>query len=134
VHLCENFTRYVVGLHTLIVGQDGRKINGEFPLFDEQPFFDDKGSLTPTVLGGFLHVGEVSLRRQPANALGVEQAGLNVGESLVRLPALRQGPGDCRGTPPFSGIIAPSLKSSSWVIPVFPSTPGPDRDLWVGSP
>lgn len=46
----------------------------------------------PIVLGGFLHVGEVGLRRQPADALGVEQAGLDLGEDAVRFPAFAGGP------------------------------------------
>ena len=60
-------------------------------VFDVHPFFDDKRSLTPVVLGGFLHVGEVGLGRQPADALGVEQAGLDRGENLVGIPAFAGG-------------------------------------------
>jgi hypothetical protein len=73
---------------------DGFRVDGDRAdgVFDEQPFFDDQHAFVPVVLGGFLHVGEVGLRRQPADALGVEQAGLDLGENLVGLPAFAGGP------------------------------------------
>jgi hypothetical protein len=42
----------------------------------------------PVVLGGFLHVGKMGIRRQPADSLGVEQTGPDLGKNLVLLPAL----------------------------------------------
>jgi len=44
-----------------------------------------------------LLLGEVSLRRQAADALGVEQAGPDLGENLVRLPAFAVGPAGRHG-------------------------------------
>ena len=59
--------------------------------FDKQLFLDDQHAVVSVALGGFLHVGEVGLRRQPADAFSVEQAGMNPGEYLVRRPAIAGG-------------------------------------------
>jgi hypothetical protein len=61
------FTTHPIGAGDGIADDfdDGLRVDGDRAdrVFDEQPFFDDKRSIAPVVLGGFLHVGEVSLCR-----------------------------------------------------------------------
>src|SRR5262249_45142597 len=64
---------------------DGLAVNRDraHGVVDEQPLLHDERAFAPVVLDGFLHVGEAGLGRQPADAFGVEQAGLDLRKHLV---------------------------------------------------
>jgi hypothetical protein len=61
------------------LGVNGDRADG---VFDEQSYFDDQHAFVSWRL---LQVGEMGIRRQPTDALGVEQAGLDLGEDLDRI-------------------------------------------------